>query len=504
MKIIENKVKNFFLISGIFCLSWVILISIFFPKMNGLLSNIRAINEPYFISLLNIVCLIISIVILLTLLKIPKKEKINKVYLILGCELFIYFVYLILITKYYGINAPIDDAWVVFNNAKSVINTGKIEGWYMISNPQNNFLMFFYLLINKLFSNMDYNILIGVFSFVHVLTALLVYKSAALISKNETTSFIVLQLFIFCYQISLHITNVYTDTLSIFIVSIGLYLLLKSEVIENKRKSIVLFILASTFFSIGYLSKGTVLILLIAFCIYLVVYKSGTKKMLVFIPIVSFLCTSLIWNYFINETNIYNTDKVGMPNTHYIYMGLDAGNPEGSTLKERMYILNGAYNETDLNTSKNLFFDQNLSKKEVTKKHISLIKERLNKFDLKSGFEFLNAKIGTSWSSGDLKSTFSIKISATNEEKELELLNSYSKYMYMQTLQFLYYLIAMYAFVKGIRKNDSLTLLSAIFTIGMFSFLILWEAAPRYIISLLPFYMLLFANITTHKKKSES
>ena len=36
-----------------------------------------------------------------------------------------------------------------------------------------------------------------------------------------------MQLFIFCYQITLHVTNIYTDTLQLFIILLGLYPLLK-------------------------------------------------------------------------------------------------------------------------------------------------------------------------------------------------------------------------------------------------------------------------------------
>ena len=42
---------------------------------------------------------------------------------------------------------------------------------------------------------------------------------------------------------------------------------------------------------------------------------------------------------------------------------------------------------------------------------------------------------------------------------------------------------------------DSLILLSAIFTVGMFLFLIIWEASPRYVIAVMPFYMLLLTKL---------
>lgn len=503
---LEKIASKFFIGGGILSLVWVISISLFFPKMHRILSNVRTINGIYFISLLNIVCAIVAILLLKFLKKIYLEKNIKKLNLILLIELFFYFVFLLFLTKYYGISSATDDAGIVLSNANYVLNTGKVSGWYMVSNPQNLFLMYFYLLINKILGSMSYNIIFVVFASLSVATAFLLYKSMILLTKDKKIAFIGMQLYIFCFQISLHVTNVYTDTLSIFLISLGVYCYLRTRKQDRKYMDLVGVLFTSALFAVGFLSKGTTLVLIIAFCLELLIFQNKWNKMKVFIPIFSFLIIQLSWNMFIDSQEIYDTDKVGMPNTHYIFMGLNSGQPDNSTIKERRYILNGTWNQGDLNTSKGLFFEKNLSKDDISHEHFKMIKERLSNFTVVSGFEFLNSKIATSWSSGDLKSTFSISKSGENTEKANELNNSYFVYMLMQTLQFLYYFVALYVFVQTFRNKisiDSITLLTALFTVGMFLFLLLWEASPRYIISLIPFYIILFSRFLKDVKLNE-
>jgi len=94
-------------------------------------------------------------------------------------------------------------------------------------------------------------------------------------------------------------------------------------------------------------------------------------------------------------------------------------------------------------------------------------------------------------------------VGAQNEERKWELLESYPIYMYMQTVQFLYFFIAIVVFIKAFTnrvKMDFLVILSAIFTVDMFSFLIMWEASPRYVIAVMPFYMLLLTKLASESE----
>ena len=495
---IEEYAKKFVIFLGILSLAVIVLISLFFPKLVAIQGHIREINSPFRVALLNGASAVIALILLSGLMYLLKIKKMNPIKWMLTIELLLYFLFMIALTKYYGITGPIDDAWVVMDNAITLKETGVISGWYMVSNPQNLFLMYLYLGIENIFNTFSYQITFIVFALLHVGSAYLVYKCAESVSKNKVTAFITLQLFIFCYQITLHVTNIYTDTLQLFIILLGLYPILKFA--ERTGKYLFLSILAASFaFAVGFLAKGTTLVLIIAFVLLLVVNLKGKEKILAIIPILVLLTVNTSWNAFIDSQEIYQVEKVGMPNTHYLFMGLNGWYPEGTTLGQRQYLLTGAYNDGDLIYSKTLFFDQNLSKEKVQAEHIKLIKERLNSLDLKSGIEFLGAKIATSWSSGDLKSTYSLRVGAQNEARKWELLESYPTYIYMQTMQFLYFFIALLVFIKAFInrvKIDSLILLSAIFTVGMFLFLILWEASPRYVIAVMPFYMLLLTKLT--------
>lgn len=494
---IEKYAEKIVLLLGILSLTVVVLISLFFPKLVAIQGHIREINSTAVITLLNVICAIIALVLLKGLLTALKMKKWKNIKVMVAIELAFYFLFMIALTKYYGITGPIDDAWVVLDNAITVKDTGVISGWYMVSNPQNLFLMYLYLGIANLFNSFSYQIIFVIFALLQVGSAYLIYKSAETVSKSQNSAFLTMQLFIFCYQITLHVTNIYTDTLQLFFILLGLYPLLKFA--GSTWKRVLMSILATSFaFSIGFLAKGTGLVLIIALVLLLVVTLKGKQKLLAVVPVLVLLLVTVSWNAFIDSEEIYQVEKVGMPNTHYIYMGLNAWYPEGYTLEQRQHLLTGAYNDGDLIYSKELFFDQDLTKEEVQAEHIKGIKERIASFDLKSGLEFLGAKIATSWSSGDLKSTYSIKVGAQNEERKWKLLESYPIYMYMQTLQFLYFFIAIVVFIKAFTnrvKIDALVLLSAIFTVGMFLFLIMWEASPRYVIAVMPFYMLLLTKL---------
>ncbi|CZR10256.1 Dolichyl-phosphate-mannose-protein mannosyltransferase [Trichococcus flocculiformis] len=494
---IEEHAKKVVIFLAILSLAVIILISLFFPKLVAIQGHIRVISSIFRVAVLNGASAIIALILLSGLMYLLKIKIMNNIKLMLTIELLLYFLFMIALTKYYGIIGPIDDAWVVMDNAITLKDTGVIDGWYMVSNPQNLFLMYLYLGIEGIFNTFSYQITFIVFALMHVGSAFLVYKCAEAVSKNQISAFITMQLFIFCYQITLHVTNIYTDTLQLFIILLGLYPVLRFA--ESTWKNLIFSILAaSVAFSVGFLAKGTTLVLIIAFVLLLVINLKGKKKILATIPIVMLLTINTSWNSFIDSQEIYQVDKIGMPNTHYIFMGLNTWYPEGNTIGQRQYFLTGAYNDGDLNYSKTLFFDQDLTKEEVQAEHIRMIKERVAGFNFKSGLEFLGAKIATSWSSGDLKSTYSVRIGAQNEKQKVNLLESYPTYIYMQSMQFLYFFIASLVFIKAFFnriKVDPIILLSSIFTVGMFLFLIIWEASPRYVIAVMPFYMLLLTKL---------
>ena len=212
---IEAYAKKFVIFLGILSLAMIVLISVFFPKLVAIQGHIREINSPFRVALLNGASAIIALILLSGLMYILKIKKMNPIKWILTIELLLYFLFMIALTKYYGITGPIDDAWVVMDNAITLKETGVISGWYMVSNPQNLFLMYLYLGIENIFNTFSYQITFIVFALMHVGSAYLVYKCADAVSKNKVTAFITLQLFIFCYQITLHVTNIYTPELFI-------------------------------------------------------------------------------------------------------------------------------------------------------------------------------------------------------------------------------------------------------------------------------------------------
>ena len=152
----EGYAKKLVLLLGILSLAVVVLISLFFPKLVAIQGHIREINSTSFITLLNGICAIIAIVLLKGLIAALKMRKLKNIKAIIAIELALYFIFMIAITKYYGITGPVDDALAVMDNAITVRDTGVISGWYMVSNPQNLFLMYLYLGITSIFNSFSY------------------------------------------------------------------------------------------------------------------------------------------------------------------------------------------------------------------------------------------------------------------------------------------------------------------------------------------------------------
>lgn len=502
VKKLEKLTKTIIILFGVGAMMWIISTTIFSPNLGNILSEFRSVSTLNEIVIQNLFASLIAILIIGCGIYISKlKINFKTTNVIAIVEAVLFFVFLLWLFHYLSIQKPIDDASFVLSIAQEVAETGKITGWYLAANPQNLFILFIYIFIDKVFGNFDHYTIYVIFSIMHALSALLVYFSAKKLTNKPIASLIAMNLFMFTIQISLHVINIYTDTLSIF-TSLIMVLFFIFYIKENNfNKKIIYLTLSSIFLCISFLAKGLFLILFIAIVIALLVGLVGKEKWLVLIPVITFLLLNIGWNKGIDALHLYEINERGMPNTHYLFMGANADYYFQDDGKE-LYRSAGGYNDDDLAFSKNLFWDQQTPKSTISKIHLELIKKRWSSLSFTETFSFLNAKNATTWSSGDLKSTFSIKLAAEHNQTSIKLANSKGFNLYMQTIQMIYYFILLFVFSKMLikRTDDLYTLLTCLFLVGMFIFLLFWEASPRYSMTIMSFVPILFPYLTVSTK----
>lgn len=502
VKKLEQLTKTIIILFGIGAMIWIIGATIFSPNLGNVLSEFRSESTLNEIIIQNLIASIIAIFLIGCGLYISKiKINLKTATIIAVLETALFFVFLLWLFHYLGIQTPIDDGSFVLSIAKEVAETGKISGWYLAANPQNVFILFIYIFIDNFFGSFDHYTIYIIFSMMHAISALLVYFSAKKLTNKPMGSLIAMNLFIFTIQISLQVVTIYTDTLSIFTSLLMIIFFIHFIKTNDFNKKIIYLILSSIFLSISFFAKGLFLILFIAIVIALIIGLNGKEKWLVLIPIVTFLLLNTGWNKGIDALHLYEIDERGMPNTHYLFMGANAEYYFQDDGKEN-YRSAGGYNDNDLAFSKDLFWDQRMPKSAISKIHLELIKERWSSLSLAEALAFLNAKVATTWSSGDLKTTFSIKLAAKHNEISSTLATSKSFNLYMQTIQMIYYFILLFVFIKMLlkRNGDLYALLTCLFLVGMFLFLLLWEASPRYSMTIMSFTPLLFLYLTANEE----
>lgn len=488
-------------IIGIISLIWILFTISVTPTLSSITSEWRNNSMLKEVITQNILALVFSIaaiaVILLINKKITVKKEIALIIIIFGS--IVYFFALIYQYNFLNISTPIDDTAIVIDAAKEFIKTGNVSGWYMSANPQNLLIMFIYAFIFIITNSYNIFNIYVFFSFLHVASALLIYFVTAM-KKNYFISLIVTMLFMATIQINLHVLFMYTDTLSYFSLLLT-FLFLAKYSNEFGFKRLLYLILASVFASITFLTKGLYLILIIAIIITIILLSPRYQKFFAVIPIAIFVISMFTWNSFISNTKILPIEDYGMPNTHYIFMGMNTDNYLRDTTRE--YKLAGGYDDNDLMFSKQLFWDEKVEKSEISRIHISKVIERLDGITYVELLEFFNAKESSTWSSGDLKSTMSLKLATNQSLLSQRLANSKKLNFYMQTIQGIYYIIFILYFVKSYKtkRDNELYFISGLFMIGVFLFIFIWESSPRYAMIVMPISLLLLPYISSDNKE---
>ena len=291
----------------------------------------------------------------------------------------------------------------------------------------------------------------------------------------------------------LYTSYFYTDTLCMPFAIIGLYLIIKSIKSENKINKIILATLSGFIFFIGLKIRIVVIILLIASSLFIFINKQINHKIKIYLALFLGLVIGFIGFKIIENSFTIDLDKnAAFPITHWLMMGLN----EDYT---------GGYNEPDhtLTFNEKTYDD----KKEA---NIKEIKNRIKELGPIGIIKLEGMKIARTWSSGNYG--VYAKLNNTSDGSGIyEYLGGYgnTNIFLKYTLQILKTYISLMIFIglyqislkKKIEYDYDSIIYIALF--GAIVFYIIWEAAQRYSLSFLPWMIiplgLIYSNLPSLK-----
>lgn len=493
MKKYLNYIYTFFLAASIFTMLWAIFTTIFSPRIGEIFSLFRNVHSTKTIILINSSCFVFTLllypVIARFLAKGTKKWVLSNkfTFIFFTIELTIYFISLLLFIKFIGFKQAVDDAAITLKFLDQ-LSLGEKWGYnYMYSNPQNLLLMYIFSAIRTFFGP-NYSSIIIVFSLMHIITILLTFLSLKNLKVSNLVSLVAIQILVFAIQITLHVPVAYTDILSLFFMSVTLFFFtsyLKTANEGTNKFSYLYIILTSIFCVLGFISKGTVLILVIALSLFLLLYNNGKRRVIGLVPFIFLFFGHFLWGQFIDSQNLFPDKNYGQPNTHYIMMGLhNTPIPDDLPNENKAKWTVGAYDSSEQRFTWDMFLDKKMSKEKIQVEHIKVIKQRLKAMNLIQLIQALNNKVSVTWGSGDLKSSFEVFLGTRkNQEKMWVFQNNFSGlivYSIMMVIQYLIYLGIIFSAIKFFKVINPFIFFSSIYITGYFVFLLIWESSPRY------------------------
>lgn len=319
----------------------------------------------------------------------------------------------------------------------------------------------------------------------------LIYRTAKLIF-SEKKAFFVGILAVFCLPLYLYSGFFYTDTPSVLLTSIMLYLYFKIPHCKNKSARISLYILLGFTGAIACLIKMTAIIVFVAILIAFIFSKVTLKQVLCFLltSVLAFgittaaakLITKPIYEKDFGITDELS-DKYEFPPSHWIMMGLG----------------HGGYSQKDVDRTKS--FDTYEGKDNFNKREI---RNRINNYGF---FGFVKhtfsdkviRTFGNSALAGDdyisrrpiyKDGILSKLFSARGSLHPIGLIISWTYYAFIITGL----LFSAIESVKNKSKMSKKLLVGRISIFGIFVFMLIWECTSRYLLTFCPVMIILAAD----------
>lgn len=427
--------------------------------------------------------LAIFLLIIKFLLKIDYDKKKN--FIIIVSIMFVVFVLLQMYSIYSLMVNPSWDFGTIYLEAIDQ-STGNyqhiVRDAYFSQYTNNNLILVMVTWIFKLFGGVFNNnfLLLGnvanliIIDLSFAINILIVNR---LFSKKWVVIFIFLNLL--CLPLYTYIPIFYTDTFPMIFQSLIVYCYICFLQTDIRIKKIINMVLIGIISLIGFQLKATVIILLVAIIIHIFL-KSKLKKSLILTSLIaiSFVVTNFGYNHTINKSELFSQldyERYSLPYPHWIMMGLT---------------FPGGFNPDDFSYTKSF-----VTKEEKAEANINKIKERIHSYGFVGMAKHLGEKITYVWSDGTYFSASLLKREPTNDDSlgySIIALDGkytiYTIYIY-NAYHFIVLLLVLSSMIKGFKdkKPDVISFFRLAF-FGLFIFLLIWEAKPKYLVNFIPLF----------------
>ena len=483
-----KKISQLILIVTIICFSWIFLFSFKYDSSVYMHYN-------QFISL--VVAIIILVIwyliyhfLIVKMINISRKKE--TIFLIIYF-LIVFFAQFIVLNQLDVL--PAWDYGVIYDNAlKYALNSSRNNAVYIeyFQYFPNNILLFVMMVIaircgrifglKALFSIELMNII-----FIDLSLMLLYITVRKVFGKKEAIMSSIISLFFI--SLFLYSPIVYSDTLSLFIGILLIYLFTLLDEKKSEMKNIILLIAIGFVAFMGKNIKVTSLIVLIAL-LFNYFFKNKFKENIISILIImiTFLTLSVGFNVVIVNKSSFNfkiNEYGSIPYTHWIMMGVedkDVDNSDRNTY--------GGYNLDDYK------FTQNFKNgKSAQPYNIKEYKKRVSKLGIIGYADFLTKKSVNIWTDGyyfanvkllrqPVQSDSLMRNFLFNDE-HTKLIGIY--FTQGVTLAFLISLIA--GSIIKLKENEKGIDVVRLALIGIMIFLMFWEGRSRYLVNFIPLFI---------------
>ncbi|MCU5377575.1 glycosyltransferase family 39 protein [Bacillus cereus] len=266
----------------------------------------------------------------------------------------------------------------------------------------------------------------------------------------------------------------YTHTLVILFISATMYTYLCLKTAETKRMKIILWILLGVFAACTYIIRPTALAVALAILIENILKFRKEYSVKVLSSVLFCLILIVSFKGITTKLNLSTDNEIEkIPYTHWVQMGLN----------KDTY---GVWNQADTD----YINDENIKNtKDLDEHNKKVIVQRFNELGVMGYVHHLNEKITREW----VSSQFSMyRIGEWFEQKNDKITNYVSNYsttnykivtVYSYVIKLFVYVAVIAAVILYTKKDENeseVIRIAMISTLGVFTFLLLWETAPHY------------------------
>lgn len=309
------------------------------------------------------------------------------------------------------------------------------------------------------------------------LSLLLTFLTARHMTANKNYRRMAAQLPLLVPAFYLYAPIYYTDTVSMPFAALSMYAFVRFIKAERKRQKVIFGIVCFISVGLGYVIKGNLCILAVAFALYMMfekgILKGVATGVVLALAIVLFskATTAAGLAAGITTRELYEAKR--LPPHHWVMMSL-VGDGRFNMQEYHRSIIHGNYE----------------SKKKADMKRI---KEDMDNYTPRTFVEHLRLKSSVTWSEGHYYALHHIKDS--RNKRLVGFLKGDTAKRVFDMAQAVLLLTMLLSFVGGVfSKYPDKVFLLRMSVFGLAVFLLIWETRSRYLVNFLPFMVLICAD----------